>query len=197
MPVLVRDMWTRAGRPGIFGIRAVEQSLRARGRNFTSSYAQFADANLRSRTTYVEGRSQRYPSTSPRIDRTISTSTTGGFTLDHMTSASARLRPSASLPTGRLLTINVNMPPVSQGSVAILTVVRQSGSTRTTRIGLSAATGDGTGVVHFDPTIRYVNLTLANASMRFRNCGNGNFVYSCNGTPIYDNRSASFSAQVN
>ena len=55
MPVLVRDMWTGAGGPGIFGIRAVEQSLRARGRDFASSYAQFADANLRPRTTYVEG----------------------------------------------------------------------------------------------------------------------------------------------
>ena len=198
MPVLVRDMWTRAARPGIFGIRAVEQSLRARGRDFAGSYAQFADANLRSRTTYVEGRSQRYPSTSPRTDRTISTSSSGAFSLDHMTNASARLRPAASLPTGSQLTINVNMPAVAQGSVAIVTVVRRDGSAGTVRIPLNAATGDGGRAVAFDPdTISYVNLTLANASMRFRNCGSGNFIYSCNGVPVYDNRSAAYAVQVN
>ena len=128
MPVLVRDMWTRAGRPGVFGIRAVEQSLRVKRRDFAGSYAQFADANLRARTTYVEGRAQRYPSTSPRADRTVSTSTSGTFTLDHMTSASARFRPAASLPPGSTLEIDVNMPAVSQGSVAIFTVVRTSRS---------------------------------------------------------------------
>ena len=115
MPVLVRDMSTRAGRPGVFGIRAVEQSLRVKRRDFAGSYAQFADANLRARTTYVEGRAQRYPSTSPRADRTVSTSTSGTFTLDHMTSASAPVSGRRRPAPGSTL-IDVNMPAVSQGS---------------------------------------------------------------------------------
>ena len=39
-----------------------------------------------------------------------------------------------------------------------------------------------------------MNLTLVNASTRFRNCGSANFTYSCSGTPTYDNRSSSSAA---
>jgi hypothetical protein len=197
MPVLVRNMWTRASRRGTFGIRAVEQSLRARGRNFPSLYVQFADANLRSRTTYDEGRSQRYPSTAPRIERSVSGPSNGAFTLDHMTSASARLRPAASLSPGTKLNIEVEMPAISQGSAAIVTWVRSTGRARTVRVALNAATGDGSRVIPFDPEeISYVNLTLANTSTRFKECGGGDFNYSCNGTPVYDDRSAGFTVSL-
>ena len=33
---------------------------------------------------------------------------------------------------------------------------------------------------------KYVEVTLVNASTRFMGCGNGDFTYSCNGTPRDD-----------
>ena len=185
MPVLVRDMWTRAGQAR----RLRHPRGRAVAPRQAAATSPAATPSSPTRTSARARRTSRVGrrGTPPRRPGPTAPSAPRSSRRVHPGPHDQRLRAAAAggePARGQPLTINVNMPAVSQGSVAIVTVVRRSGSASTARIALNAATGDGSRAVAFDPdTISYVNLTLVNASTRFRNCGSGNFIYSCSGTP--------------
>ena len=71
MPVLVRDIWRLGPATADYSLRAVSTELAERGRDFGDTYASFAEANRRSRTTYDEGQSQRYPTSQTWLTQTL------------------------------------------------------------------------------------------------------------------------------
>ena len=194
LPTLVRDMWRRAD-GSVTGadqhsLQAVGNTIRAAGSNLTKAYASFADANRRPRTTYDEGKQLNYPTPplafrpvtlSPRAPRT----TWGSFRLDHLTNGTVRFRPKGMTQKSWKLKVQVNMAPRSRGSAAVASVSLKNGKTRTYHLSLNAK-GDGSKWIPFsNRNVRWVELTLVNASNRLA-CWRGR-PFSCQGAPKDDN----------
>jgi hypothetical protein len=194
MPTIVRDMWRYAdgvaGGPDDYSIDAVESALSDRGISLANAFALFADANRRPGTAYSEGASNRYP-TSPLAARVTLTSrakasTWSRFRRDHLTSATVSLTPGSGLSSAPWkLRVQIDLAPIAQGSAAALTVYRNSGSPVTQTVSLDAS-GDAVRKVAFRRgTVRYVEVTLVNASTRY-DCWYDS-PYSCGGYSLDDN----------
>ncbi len=194
MPTLIRSMWNRAdgslAGADQYSLQAVSNTIKAAGSNLTRTYASFADANRRPRTTYDEGKQLNYP-TSPLVFRPVTLSprasktTWGSFRLDHLTNGTVRFKPKGLTQKSWKLKAQVNMAPRTRGSAAVATVSYKSGKTRTYHLSLNAK-GDGSKRVPFSSrTVKWVELTLVNASERMT-CWRGR-PFSCQGTPKDDN----------
>ena len=206
MPTLVLDVWeqlsARAGDPNQFSTRALQTVLAARGRNFTTVYGQFADANRRPGQTYDEGAS--YPVAGPARTWRLSTTRRGigrGWfaPVNHLTSIPLRFRPTSSL-TRRdwKLRLTVDMPPATSAPVARLTTYLRNGAVDATTIRLRR-TGASRAVVGFSVRdVRYVELVLVNASRRVRGCESDfqGDVFACYGIPRDDGRRTDFGASI-
>ena len=196
MPTLVRSMWNRADGSMVgadqYSLQAVSNTIKAAGSSLMRTYTTFADANRRPRTTYDEGRQLNYP-TAPLVFRPVTLSprasktTWGSFRLDHLTNGTVRFKPKGMTQRNWKLKTQVNMAPSSRGSAAVATVSYKSGKTRTYHLSLNAK-GDGSKRVPFSSkTVKWVELTLVNASDR-TNCWNDpQGTFSCWGTPKDDN----------
>ena len=196
MPTLIRSMWNRADGSLVgadqYSLQAVSNTIKAAGSNLTRTYATFADANRRPRTTYDEGRQLNYPTAplafrpvtlSPRASKT----TWGSFRLDHLTNGTVRFKPKGMTQKNWKLSAQVNMGPRTRGSAAVATVSYKNGKTRTYHLSLNAK-GDGSKRVPFSSrTVKWVELTLVNASDRTSCWNDPQGTFSCWGTPKDDN----------
>jgi hypothetical protein len=183
MTTLVRDMWAKAdgssGGPDQYSMQAVASVLRERGTSLPAMFASFADANRRPALTYAEGALNGYPA-APH-GRFVKV--TGGYTtkLDHLTSSTARFEPEAG--TSKLKVI-LNMPAISTGSGAVVSVYWADGTVQTTTFSLDRA-GDGVSKYPFRlGSVRAVEVTLVNASAKYDCWSNG--LFSCQGRPVFD-----------
>jgi hypothetical protein len=189
MPILVRDMWRRAApRPGArddYAIQAVRRVLARRDAGWTRTFTRFAESARRSRQVYDEGRALRYPVAplSEGITLTQSRRATPwtDLRLNHLASRIVRFTPSRTMTHRRWrITLRVDMAAREQGSAAIATV-RHRGRRPSTHLVRLDAQGDGAVRLPFSRRrVRAVELTLVNASTRFRSCGTGG-LYSCGG----------------
>ena len=169
MPILVRDMWRRAGR-SLSGLEAVRETLAGRGRSFAGTYASFAAANRRTHTAYAEGRAQKYPNAPLRDSFALSPSnrrraSTG--TLDHLSSATVRFVPGSGLrAAGQKLRLQVRMAPRVRGSKLVITTYYASGRVSVRKVALNPR-GDLNALAAFRTgTITRVEATLVNSSSR-------------------------------
>lgn len=186
LPRLVLDVWRRAdaspGAPDRYSLQAIEEALAARGTTLREQFARFSDANLRPADTYEEGAANNYPATPPWTSRALSPdspSANAQLRLDHLTSATARVRPDGIAADWELEVV-LDLPPRRRGSAAVVTVNGTDGSADTTLVPL-ARDGDGSVTVPFSSsTVGSVDVTLVNASRRMRDCG-GRTAYSCDG----------------
>jgi hypothetical protein len=195
LPTLVRDMWRRAddapGGPDDYSIRAVRRVLEARGVTWASMFARFADANRRPRAAYDEGAADAYPSVGPGGTSTLSRARRGsgwrGAQLAHLSSWTRRFVPGDGLrSTAWRLEVSLDLPAAATSPAAVVTVYRRSGGPRVSVVPLNAD-GDATRKVAFGSrSVRYVEVTLANASTRFTCWTYGDF--SCQGDPRDDRR---------
>ena len=79
---------------------------------------------------------------------------------------------------------SLDLPPTKNGSAAVVTVYPRSGQPHLSMVTLDR-NGDATKKVAFGSSrVKYVEVTVANASTRYR-CWDGG-AYSCNGTPLDD-----------
>ena len=196
MPTIVRSMWRRAdavpGAPDAYSLQAVSQELASRNTSLGRVFAQFAEANRRSRKTYDEGAANRYPS-APLAWAPITLSPTRNATtwasarLAHLSSASARFVPSRAMTANTWqLKVEVDMAPQTRGSQAIVTVYKKGGATSTSFLNLNGL-GDGAKRVPFDhDQVSSVELTVVNASGRTTCWQDINSPYSCLGIPRDD-----------
>ena len=196
MPTIVRNLWRRAdatpGAADANSLQAVSQELASHNTSFGRVFAQFAEANRRSRTTYDEGAANRYPVapltwTPITLSPTRSGTTWGSVRLDHLTSATARFVPSRAMTANTWqLKVEVDMAPKTRGSQAVVTVYKRGGGTTTSLLTLNSQ-GDGAKRVPFDhDRVSSVELTVVNASARTTCWQDQNSPFSCFGIPLDD-----------
>ena len=196
MPTIVRNIWRRAdavpGAADAYSLQAVSQELASRNTSLGRVFAQFADANRRSRKTYDEGAANRYPSAplawAPiTLSPTRNATTWASVRLDHLTSATARFVPSRAMTANTWqLKVEVDMAPQTRGSQAVVTVYKRGGATSTSFLNLNGR-GDGAKRVPFDhDRVSSVELTVVNASARTTCWQDMNSPFSCLGVPRDD-----------
>lgn len=192
VPVLVRDFWERAdAAPGAvdeFSSQAIRSVLAERGVDFSHIFSLFGDANRRPARSYAEGRSNDYPSAPLALSRKLKPGQSTGWLkgrMDHLTNRTIRFAPSPRLKARSWrLRLNVDLPPTARGSAATLTIGRRSGGVTTRPLTLDKR-GDRKTRVEFSlRAVKYVEVTLTNASTRF-DCWRGTRV-SCSGIALDD-----------
>lgn len=198
MPTLVRDIIRKtdgsAGAPDFYSWQAVSKVLQGRGLAAGKAFAAFAAANRRPGKTYSEGASQHYP-TPPLVDTaTIARAIQAAVKLDHLGAATYRIKPAKSLANKAWkLRFNVDMQATARGSWALVTTYLKTGKASVQWVKLNKR-GNGTKAVPFSrQKVRYVEITLVNASGRFV-CWQGT-PFSCSGKPKDDNLVQKFTAR--
>ncbi|GAA1139522.1 hypothetical protein GCM10009606_18960 [Nocardioides aquiterrae] len=190
LPTLVREAWELAdgakGGPDEYSIRAVADTLAARGTTMRDAWVRFADANRRPGTSYDEGRANRYPEgrLSGRVSLTGGSRDSGwkARRVDHLAASTVRFTRAAKMRAGSLK-LRLDLPPRGRGSGAIATVYRTSGRPLATQVRLDAA-GDATRTLPFGQDVKYVEVTLANAGIHYTCWKRTSF--SCQGRPDDD-----------
>ncbi len=195
MPTLVRDIWRRAdgaaGGPDDYSMQAITRVLADRGVGVPEAYALFATANRAPALWYGEGAANHYPSVAPTDTVKLSTSKKdsgwGRARLNHLTSLTARFVPGRGLgSTAWKLKVAVDLPDVASGPAAVVTVYRRSGAPVVSQLSLTSS-GKATRKVAFGSKgVRYVELTIANASTRYDCWTDG--AYTCQGSSLDDGR---------
>ncbi|MDN4161833.1 MXAN_6640 family putative metalloprotease [Nocardioides abyssi] len=190
LPTFVRDVWRQAdSRTGKdrWSVQAVDRALRKRGTTLRAAFARFAAENRRARTTYAEGRRNRYPN-APLSDSTTlgaGASTKWGTTrLDHLAAGTVRLQPAAGLGRAWDVRIQLDLPSQAQGGAAVVTSKPRNGPV-TSRLVRTDRDGDGAVRVPFGGR-EWVEVTLVNTSSRYR-CWQGTG-FACRGLPLDDRR---------
>jgi len=195
LPTLVRDVWRRLdGKTGAldeYSLEGLESVLAARSTNLTAQFANFADWNRHPFNRYEEGASYTVfpPAATQPLTGGAPTATLSGF-LDHLTSATVRFVPSASM-TGATwqLDVDLDLAAAVTKPAAVVTVFRQDGTTSSQRVTLDGS-GVGTVTVQFSvTTTQYVEVTMVNASDQ-TDCWHSSS-FSCQGNPTDDNVPAS------
>ena len=125
---VVRSMWSRAARDGVYSTLAISRTLKAEGTSLRTRFAGFAAGNLSPARTYSEGKAYRRPAVAKTYTLTSTTKSTGGRTirLDHLTSRSYAFQAGSSLTGAWRVRLGVNGPSGISGAVA--TVSRTNGT---------------------------------------------------------------------
>ncbi|GAB2766467.1 hypothetical protein GCM10027020_18890 [Nocardioides salsibiostraticola] len=194
---IVRSVINRAAEPSrgknLSSTQALSATLKKRG-GLPKNFAAYAAANTTPSRNYAEGR--KWPSSQLATTRTLTRgkpSFRKAFRVDHLASASVRLRPSGTLKGGAWkLRVAIDGPNRSNSPAAYVTVVTKRSGLRRIPITLSKR-GKGTTRVPFAASsVNQVFVTVANASTR-TTCNRGT-TFACKGKPRDDDRR--FSLQV-
>ena len=195
-PIVVRQIWERASRPGQYSLEAVQRVAAAHGTPFRRLFADFGWTQPFAAAVYEEGRSYPVAPMTRSINLSSSSPATGSqvVTLHHLSNRHIALRPGSSLAASSRLTVDLNLPDRVRGSEATLSVVRGDGVVRPYAVRLDRR-GNGTRTVDFPSAgVRAVVLTLTNASTRMR-CNRATML-SCAGQPRDDGLRFRYSARV-
>jgi hypothetical protein len=193
LPVLVREIWERAdgsaGGPDDYSIAAVKHVLAAHGGGLRTVWARFAAANRRPGAAYEEGRAGRYPTArlAGTVDLTGAQRASGTVTrvVDHLSAATVRFNRAPGL-AAKTLRLTLDLPATARGTGAVATVHPTTGRPSTVALTSSlTSTGNAVVKVPFNRTVSGVEVTLANAGVRYRRCWSGTS-WSCQGRPADD-----------
>ncbi|WP_205471605.1 MXAN_6640 family putative metalloprotease [Nocardioides sp. SYSU D00038] len=195
LPRIVLRMWNRADSShgaarDKYSLQALKAVLGPRG-GFPRLFAEFSDANRRSRTVYEEGQENAYP-----VKRLAGTVTLGkarshGLTTSkrrHLTSATYRYTPKSNVGDRWRLNVRVDLAGAATSPFAVVSVYRRTGTVTTSYVKLSGA-GDGAKKVAFSRNeVSHVEVTVVNASTRFTDCFDSVSDFSCGGGRPLDDR---------
>ncbi|WP_134741283.1 MXAN_6640 family putative metalloprotease [Nocardioides sp. 503] len=173
LPTIVRDMWRRADGSGPvardqYSWQAVSSVLKARRTSAQREFTTFSAANRRPRKTYSEGAAYRAAPLAGRA--TVSRSVVRrAVELNHLSSATYRLTPASGLRSRRWkVRISLDMQPTARGSRAAITTYFKDG-TQKVQVVRPGRRGNAQRVVPFSrSTVAFVEVTLVNASGRFK-----------------------------
>lgn len=192
-PSVIRQVW-EAARGSRYSTAALESVLVARGSSFADAFSRFGTWTRNPQLYFSEGSSYPAATLSNSFTLTSASRTTGQRlpVPDHMTHRFYRITPGATL-TGRWrLHVAVNMADEARGSIARVVLHRQDGSLAAYGVPLNSA-GNGSRNLDFRRTVvKYAELELVNASIRFR-CDQNTY-QSCQGVGLDDNLTAVFNA---
>lgn len=182
LPTIIRDILRRAAGKAS-SLQAIKAVLIDRKRSLTTTVARFSDANRHPARAYDEG--AHYPAARPAKTATLDLGRglRGAMRLDHLASGTLRLKPGArTTAKATRLKVRVDLPSKAVPTAAVVSVRKSSGAIKTKLVKLDK-TGAGVLRVPFSSrSVTYVDVTLVNASDRFR-CGQGT-VYSCQGKAL-------------
>lgn len=200
LPNLVLQMWqnsdTTTG-PGMYSIQAIANAVQSRGYDFNRVFAQYADALHHPANSWTEGAANGYPTAPVGGHVTLRPNrrgASGSVRIDHLASATVKVIPQRLASRRFKLRVGVQMGPRRIGSAAVVSVFYRNGTIATRTLRLSP-NGSGQAIASFSSRkVRFVELTLANASRRYH-CWTRT-PYSCSGTPLDDSHTERFSFSV-
>jgi len=194
MPTLVRDIWRRADGsatgPDDYSLQAVSRVLSQAGVSLPEAFAIFSTANRAPALWYKEGAANKYPSVGPATTVRLSNAKRSGAAsgrLPHLTSATARFMPGSGLSAKSWkLKVSVDLADKATGPAAVVAVYRRTGLPQVFPLSLSSS-GVGARTVPFGSSaVKYVEVTLVNASARYKCWSGGDF--TCQGSSLDDGR---------
>ena len=194
-PTVVRQVWDAAA-GSAYSTAALRHVLASRGTTLAEALTVFGIWNRNPGRFYSEGRAYHAaPLLAHRTFTRGSRTMRAHFTrLHHLAQRFVRFTPGTSLRGRWRLQVAVAMPALSRGSHAWLVVHRRNGGIGAYPVRLTRS-GDGVRTVGFDRrTTAYVELSLVNASTRFR-CGQRTYL-SCAGAPLDDALVSGYAARV-
>ena len=195
---VVNQVWQQAGTLAGDGnktsVRAIDKVLRRKG-GFAKNYARFASANLVPGRFYPEGSAYPTPRTSATKSLGKGGKAHGTTRLDHLTSASVKVRPKGALKAKKWkLRVQVNGPAKATSPVVVVMVHKKNGKVVQQLMKLNKR-GDGSLRVPFSKRkVSAVSVTMANASTRYR-CGRRTYLV-CQGVPRDDRQKYSIQVRV-
>jgi hypothetical protein len=195
LPTLLLKAWKNADsskgpRKDMYSTQAINKALKQVGH--TSMAEQFADYSAATRATHVvfnEGTALNYPVKRLGGQASVNSGKRKSFKtkLDHLTSATYQFVPGAGTSKLKLL---LKMAPKSAGSRAVVAIYGTGGTLTFKTIRISGR-GIGHKRIAFDgASVAAVEVTLVNASIRYRDCYRTSTPYACSGRPMDDNLKA-------
>jgi hypothetical protein len=201
LPELLLDMWKAADsskgpRKDLYSTQAIDKALRKD--DHTTLARQFADYTAAlgyTHQTFSEGTQQDYPEKKLAARTTLRHGRQKTFEaeLDQATSATYQFVPGGGTHKLRL---RFTTAPTLQGSRVVLAVHRTDGTLHFKTVRLSAR-GAGKARTAFGARVADVEVTLVNASFRFRECyRHQQSSYPCHGLPVDQDRPARVRAEA-
>ena len=200
MPKLVLDMWKAADsskgpRKDLYSTQAVNKALKKDAHTtLAEQFTRYSAATRATHVTFSEGAALNYPVKPLAGGATLGSHNHKTFQgkLDQLTSATYQFVPSGTSK----LKLTVKMAPKSQGSRAIVAIYGTNGS-----LSFDLVKVNGHGIGHkkvvFDGTVAAVEVTLVNASTKFKECyRHERSKYPCMGVPVDQHRAARVQAKA-
>ncbi len=195
LPTLVRDMWDLADASSAgadeYSLQAIDSALLGRDISFTKTFAQFAAANRFARSSYAEGRANKYPQakigSKVRLTKSQRTSKViKGRLVNQLSSYAAQATPKGLTGKWRLK-VKVDLGNRSHTPVAVVDRIRRNGTHAPLAFVRLNAKGVGRLRVPFGnaATARVV-VTLVSAGIQYR-CWEEQ-PFACSGEPLDDNQ---------
>lgn len=189
LPKIVLDMWKLADsshgyRNGLYSLEAIKKVLAKRGKSFDKVFGKFSADNRHPGRSYREGKAYKAkPLAGSKVLAKGGSKAFRSKPLNHLTSASYRFTPKKSLGSKARLKLSVDMPKKATHPVAVVQVTKKNGRIITSFVSLSKK-GNGAKTFGFGG-VKWIEVTLVNASARFVQCGSGRNPYSClGGRPV-------------
>ncbi len=194
LPGLMLQMWknadsSRGPRKDMYSTQAINKALKKVGHTtMAEQFAKYTAATRIPSVTFSEGLSLGYPVKALGGQANLPDGKRKTFKakLDHLTSETFQFVPGGG---STKLKLRLKMAPKSEGSRAVVAIYGPAGAVQFKNIKISAR-GIGHKKVAFDASVLAVDVTLVNASTRYRDCFQQDTEYACGGIPLDNNLKA-------
>ena len=202
LPKVMLDIWkyadsSKGPRKDLYSTQAVNKMLKKDTHSSLAEvFANYSAATRATHQTFAEGAALNYPvkalagaaALAGHKHKTFKTK------LDHLTSATYQFVPGGGTTK---LKLRLRMAPKSKGSRAVYVIYNPAGVIVAMKPIKINRRGIGHKKVVFDGTVSAVEVTLVNASTRYRACyQRKTSPYACQGVPVDDNLKAQVQAKA-
>ncbi|QIG41524.1 hypothetical protein G5V58_00945 [Nocardioides anomalus] len=201
LPNVILKIWEAAdsskGRKNLYSTQAINKVLKKNGTSLADFFTYYSAATRLTHTPiFDEGVEQNYPIKPAAGSVTLAggKGAKGKLNLDHLTSATLNI---ANGGGASALKVKLRMAPKSHGSKAIYVAYGANGAVLSIQAIKVNRKGKGKATVAFDPSVTSVDVTLVNASTKYRQCGRyQRNAVSCSGKAVFDNQRSRVSVKA-
>ena len=192
MPTLVLKMLenadsSKAPRRNRYSTQAIDKTLRKEKTTIQEAFARFSDANRRTHTEYSEGAANNYPVKKLSGEKKLGkkgASKRFSARLNHLASATYRFTSKGLGSKKYKLRLSFDMAPKSAGSRAVVSIYKTDGGVKSKLVKLSRRGNAAMKIKFASDKVSAVEVTLVNASTRYRQCYNRPTPFACSGRPV-------------
>jgi hypothetical protein len=190
LPTLILDTWKAADsskgpKKDKYSVEAIAKVLQGRKFPMDKAFSLFSDVNRRARKAYNEGNANHYPNKKLEAKKRLtSKGQSKRFTskLNHLSSATYQFD-SKSLGSKFELKLAFNLAPKASGSRAVVTTYKTSGKARSKYVKLNSQGNKTLEVAFGSSAVKYVEVTIVNASIQMNKCYQQPTAFACSGKP--------------